>query len=361
MKMKFVFKIIIPVLIAAVLILFAQALVMPKYMDELREGAMIPEYYKEENHGNNDVMFIGDCEVYENFSPAVLWEEYGIPSYIRGSAQQLIWQTYYLMKETYRYDTPKVMVFNVLEMIYNTPESTGDQESREAYNRMNFDGMRWSADKWNSIRLSMTKEEREKDGIWSYVFPLLRYHSRITELSADDWNYLFRKDAVTDNGYLMQVKVNPVLGEFNKRPLVDYSFGDTCWDYLERIRKLCEEHGTQLILIKAPSLSPVWYDEWETQIEEYAAEHSLPYINFLEKQEEIGIDWNTDTYDRGLHLNVYGAEKLTSYFGAYLRDEAGLADRRSDESLAALWTEKTAAYEARKSDMIAAWQKEEEK
>ena len=53
---------------------------------------MIAEYYQEEK--NHDVIFVGDCELYENISPQVLWDEYGINSYIRGSAQQLIWQSY---------------------------------------------------------------------------------------------------------------------------------------------------------------------------------------------------------------------------------------------------------------------------
>ena len=84
---------------------------------------------------HNDVIFIGDCEVYENISPVTLWQEYGITSYIRGSAQQLIWQSYYLLEETLRYETPKVVVFNVLSMKYNEPQN-------EAYNRMTVDGMK---------------------------------------------------------------------------------------------------------------------------------------------------------------------------------------------------------------------------
>ena len=76
--------------VAAILLGLLQALLEPKYMDVSKEGNLIGEYY--DNAGNNDVIFIGDCEVYENFSPITMWEEYGITSYIRGSAQQLIWQ-----------------------------------------------------------------------------------------------------------------------------------------------------------------------------------------------------------------------------------------------------------------------------
>ena len=44
----------------------------PKYMSGVLEGAMTQEYYNEEN--SHDVIFVGDCEVYENFSPVTMWE-----------------------------------------------------------------------------------------------------------------------------------------------------------------------------------------------------------------------------------------------------------------------------------------------
>ena len=84
---------------------FLQRLFMLKHVAATAEGSLIEEYYKEK--GNHDVVFIGDCEVYENFSPITLWEKYGITSYIRGSAQQLIWQSYYLLEETLKYENQK--------------------------------------------------------------------------------------------------------------------------------------------------------------------------------------------------------------------------------------------------------------
>lgn len=328
-----------------------QLLLMPKYMDNTKEGALIAEYY--DNAGNNDVIFIGDCEVYENFSPITLWENHGITSYIRGSAQQLIWQSYYLMEETFRYETPKVVVFNVLSMKYDTPQSTGSQSQREAYNRMTLDGMRWSSSKWNAIMASMTEEERQWEMQYSYIFPLLRYHDRWSQLTRDDFTYWFGKDKVSDNGYLMQTGVKPLEDEHVERPLVDYSFGRNSWDYLNKMTELCKSKGVQLVLIKAPALSPVWWDEWDAQIENYARENDLLYINMLDHLEEIGIDWSTDTYDTGLHLNVYGAEKAADWFGKVLKEKFDLPDRRTEENLNALWTEKANTYHARKEALEA--------
>ena len=183
---------------ALVILILLQMLLVPKYMLHSQEGALIGEYY--ENAGGNDVIFIGDCEVYENFSPITLWEKYGITSYIRGSAQQTIWQSYYLLEETFRYETPKVVVFNVLSMKYDTPESTGSQIRREAYNRMTLDTMRWSSSKWNAIRASMTQEEKEKEALLTYIFPILRYHDRWSQLTWEDFTYWFGRDAALSGG-----------------------------------------------------------------------------------------------------------------------------------------------------------------
>ena len=336
-----------------VILWLLQMLLVPKYMTDVQEGALIAEYYEEA--GNHDVVFIGDCEVYENFSPITMWEEYGITSYIRGSAQQLIWQSYYLMEETFKYETPDVIVFNVLSMKYDTPKSTGSSSQREAYNRMTLDGMRWSSSKWNSIKASMTAEEQEKEGMWLYLFPLLRYHDRWSQLTAEDFEYWLKRDTISHNGYLMQVGVKPVEDEHVERPLVDYDFAPNCYDYLDKMVELCKSHGTQLVLIKAPSLSPVWWDQWDEQLVAYAEENDLLYINFLNYQEKIGIDWSTDTYDTGLHLNVYGTEKLSRYFGQILAEECGVADHRNDPEISSIWAEKTQAYYEEKAQKEAAY------
>lgn len=319
-------------LIIFISLFLLQKLLVPKYVDGIVEGAFIAEYYEEDK--DFDVIFIGDCEVYENFSPVKLWNEYGINSYIRGSAQQYIWQSYYLLEDTLRYETPKVVIFNVQSLQYGKSQN-------EAYNRMTLEGMRWSMSKVNAIRASMTPNEHFLD----YVFPILRYHSRWSEISDEDIRYMFGSENVTHNGYYMRVDVKPAENVPEGRILGDYSFSENAWKYLDMMTELCEENGITFILIKAPSLYPYWYDEWEEQVEDYAVKNNLLYINFLEITDEIGIDYNTDTYDAGLHMNLSGAEKLSVWLGRVLIEEVGLEDRRNEERLQSNWEEKTAAYE----------------
>ena len=103
-----------------------------------------------------------------------------------------------------------------------------------------------------------------------------------------------------------------------------------------------------MLFRSAPSLYPYWYSQWEEQIERYAAENGLRYLNFLELTEETGIDYTKDTYDGGLHMNLSGAEKLSHYLGRILSEEIGLPNRQGESALSAAWAEKSAAYEAEK-------------
>lgn len=340
MKKLCVFGVMLAVL------LFAQVLVMPKYQSSSPEGALIGEYYAVS--GGNDVVFIGDCEVYENFSPAELWRAAGIPSVIRGSPQQTVWQSYWLLEETLRYETPKAVVFNVLALKYDTPESTGSPERREAYNRMTLDGMRWSAAKWNAVQASLTEAERQHGGILSYLFPLLRFHSRWQSLTREDWEGLLHRERVSSMGYLMQTGVVPAGEPIPEPPPENPNFGENSIYWLDRMTELCRERGVELILVKAPSLSPVWWPKWEEQVTQYAERNGLRYYNFLESQQEIGLDWTRDTYDGGLHLNVYGAEKLSRFFAEILTRECGLPDRRGEPEFAARWEEILSDYDARR-------------
>ena len=334
-KKRFLAGLLVVVIVIAALF-FIQKLLIPKYQTGIVEGSMIEEYYKDPS--DHEVIFIGDCEVYENFSTITLWENYGITSYMRGSAQQLIWNSYYLLEDTLRYETPKVVVFNVLALKYNTPQS-------EAYNRMSIDGMKWSRAKVDNIRASMTEEEN----FIEYVFPLLRYHGRWAELTSDDFEHLWSKDLVTHNGYYMRVDTK-AQGEFpDPTPLADYTLGENAMGYLQKMADLCAEKGIELVLIKAPTEFPHWYDEWDAQVVDFAEENDLVYINYIPLQEEIGLDMQQDTYDAGLHLNTQGAEKMADYFGAWLVENYDLTDHRGNPEYDAIWQEKIDFYNEMKA------------
>lgn len=322
----------IVITITILLFFSVQRLVVPKYATDIQEGGFIKEYYKETLP--HEVLMVGDCELYENFSPIVLWEKYGITSYIRGSAQQLPWQSYYLLEEMLQKEKPKVVIFNVLELKNN-------QTKKEEYNRMTLDGMKWSRSKIKAIKTSMLEEE----SFLSYVFPIFRYHSRITELKSEDFQYFSHEKQHTTAGYFMRVDVAPYEeGIWEETEPDSYQFGQKPMEYLDKMRVLCEENNINFLLVKAPSLSPKWYDKWEKQVEDYAKKYNIRYINFLELIDTIGIDYTKDTYDEGLHMNLSGAEKCADYLGNYLKEHYMIEDMRQYEKVKNEWDKKVKFY-----------------
>lgn len=327
------FRNMLAVIWILVLLLAIQKLVVPKYAGDVIEGGFTEEYYEETTP--HDVLMVGDCEVYESFSPVDLWRNFGITSYIRGSAQQLVWQSYYLLEDALKYETPKVVIFNVQALMHAVPQ-------KEEYNRMTLDGMRWSETKFRAIWASMLPEENIQD----YVFPILRYHSRITQLKKEDIVYYNRHKKVSNNGYYMRVDVAPyVEGVWFEEKPENYTFGSKPVEYLDKMRRLCESKGIALVLVKAPSVFPVWYDAYEEQVVYYAEKYGLPYINYLKLLDEVGINYDTDTYDMGLHMNLSGARKMTRYLGQYLTSKYDLKSHMGDETIEKAWEQKEKFYD----------------
>lgn len=375
MKKKAV-HIVISLIIVVTLFFAIQRLVVPKYADKPLEGNFTAEYYKETS--DHEVMLIGDCEVYENINPIEMWQKYGITSYIRGNAQQLTWQSYYMLEDALKYETPKVVVYNIQALTHGEPQ-------REEYNRMTLDGMKWSKTKYNAIRASMCRGENMLD----YFLPLFRYHSRILDVSENDVKYYWKSKPVTHNGYYMRVDVLPVsesdvadsswlLGDqsdeeedvvdpwadienadddLDQSPTIGDSatgkgekFGKYPMEYLDKMRKLCQKKGIKLVLMKAPSLSPEWYDSDNQQVVEYAEKYKLPYINFYELIDTLKIDYETDTYDGGLHMNLNGADKLSDYLGQWLMEKYPLTDYRTDKKMSQIYDKKVRIFENMKKE-----------
>lgn len=341
MKKRIVSAIFCVALLSGALVL-AQAVLTDSRYDN-REGHLLCGYY--EATDAHDVIFVGDCEIYEGVVPTVLYEQYGVTSYVRGSSQQTVWQSYYILEETLKNEPDvKVVVFNVLALKHGkTP--------REEISRMALEDMRWSPSKLQAIKASMTEDET----LISYFLPLLRYHDRWSDLSAEDFKRAFSKhEDITHQGYLMQTDIVSVDPTDTREPdmLLDTALPKISMDYLTRMQALCEQYGAELVLIKSPtnSVKYYWYDEWDEQVRAYAKANNLTYYNFIGMDDELGLDWQTDTYDAGLHLNVYGAEKFTLYLGELLTKHHGLADHRGDAAADALWEQRIADYKKEKTE-----------
>ena len=310
-------KIILKIVVVFILVITINRIFLPKYINENRDGRITQEYYPKAKE--TDVIFVGSSTVHSGIDPRVLMEEQGISAYLRANASQTMWISYYMIEDALRCHVPELVCIDTTFIKY------GDDFVEEPSTRKALDGMRLTPSKINCIRASMGENEKMAD----YIMPLFRFHSRWKELTLDDFRYAYYNKPVTINGYLPDDEV----GAAEPGPLVYEKEGDTELssrnvEYLRKSIELCLDRGIQVMVFKVPAHSPNWSRDYDDQINDIVKEYNLSYINFDDKNDEIGLDYSTDTPDGGSHLNASGAVKFSRYLGEYIRDNYTVSDRR---------------------------------
>ncbi len=267
-----------------------------------------------------DVLFLGSSHAFENFNTGTLWDEYGMASYILSGSVQPMWNTYYYFKEALKTQKPKVIV---LEGYLTTWDEDYIDDSRIIKN--NF-GLRWSLDKFNSIKVS-SPEERWSEFILEYE----QYHTRYRELSSADFlpnqNYRLYDDW---KGFGCNMMTTPletvdVSGVTERVPLYEKTE-----KYYRMILELAREEDIPIVVVISPYAG---IKEEEQQIynaaSDIAKEYGVPFINFNFYIDEMGLDFSTDAGDVS-HLNYRGNQKYSLYFGNYLKENYDIPDRRGE-------------------------------
>lgn len=310
-------KIILKIVLVFILVITLNRIFLPKYISENQDGRITQEYYPKAK--DTDVIFVGSSTVHSGIDPRVLMEEQGISAYLRANASQPMWISYYMIEDALRCHTPELVCIDTTFIKY------GDDFVEEPSTRKALDGMRLTPSKIKCIKASMGEDEKMAD----YIMPLFRFHSRWKELTLDDFKYAYYNKPVTVNGYLPDDEVEAA----KPGPLVYEKEGDTALSsrnvgYLKKSIELCQDKGIQVMVFKVPAHSPNWSRDYDEQISDIVNEYGLSYINFDDKNDEMGMDYSIDTPDGGSHLNASGAVKFSRYLGEYIRENYVVSDRR---------------------------------
>lgn len=57
-----------------------------------------------------DVLILGSSHAFEDVNTGVLWEQHGMASYVLAGSVQLMWNTYYYLKEALKTQTPQLII-----------------------------------------------------------------------------------------------------------------------------------------------------------------------------------------------------------------------------------------------------------
>lgn len=254
-----------------------------------------------------DILVLGDSESYTCFSPLLLWKDTGYTSYTCGTDSQKLPYTKLMLERALENQNPKLVILETLT-IYR-PIYLGDMALEEV----------------------------------SRQLPLFRYHDRWKHLSPADLTptvtateqnaykghvYRDRVDPCPNQNYMLPTQQAATI------PLVNRHYVQAIWE-------ICQSRDIPLLLISAPS--PInWNTERHNGIQALSQELGCPYLDL--NLENLSIDWSRDTFDRGDHLNHFGAVKVTNFLANYLQNQYGLSDHRNDSAYES-WNQLLASYE----------------
>ncbi|MGI6008342.1 MAG: hypothetical protein ACOX8E_12725 [Ruminococcus sp.] len=298
------------ILIAVLMGMSIQLTKLSRENDELiqsRDKSLIKIQKEPEN--TVDVLMLGDSLCYTAFSPMQLWDQNGITSYIGGQSGQKINETYYMLKTALETQSPRLVVIEADVLLRGQYGLTGLKEII-----------------------------REKG---SHYFPVFRYHNV--------WKPLLMGTEYAEEsykGFMIRDTIAPYIGgEYMKATDKQIKLSDFVTEYMNRIIQLCEEEEINLLLVSTPSPANYNYKKYNA-LKTYAKEHSLPYLDMNLKVKKLGLNWKADSLDKGDHVNLMGAVKITRYLAEYLEKHYDLPDHRGDKAYEA-WERESREYKVK--------------
>lgn len=279
-----------------------------------------------------DVLFLGSSHCFCAVDVANLWENHGIAAYSMAISGQDLASSYHCLVEALKTQKPKVVLLESFSATTHGYEDRGNlYRNLLAYQpSLNF---------LQAIQ-DMAAEDEWKDFVLKW--PIL--HTRYRELQRED----FLQKRPVYMGYEANLRTWPVeLRNYNGEETLP--IGEEEEEWLRRIISLAKEEDVQLCFFLAPVAEEEYRLKMHKYVQDLAEANMVPYLNLLQLQEELELDPNTDFVD-SLHMNHYGAQKVTEYLGTYLKENYELEDKRGFQQYA-LWDENVKARQHEMSNV----------
>ncbi len=342
-KLAIITKTILFLLIGIILFFLITPIFIPKMVNE-KLGfyrAIIQGFYAEPKN-SLDVVILGDSSVYKGISPIKMWEEYGFTSYNFASPSQKMWDNYYCLKEVIKYQKPKVIVLNIDQAF--TEEPMVEMRQRFLYNNM--------PDSINKVKAIMDPvQKNKKKDIATLLFPMIRFHGRWSELKDEDFLLAYSNYYYAFKGYQMTKGAKPYDGNKNymQKENKKNKIGPKAKEYLTKMIETCRENKIQLLFIETPA-PKTWNKTKHREMKKWAIQNNIPFFDMNLVTKDLQMDWNKDTTDKGYHMNILGAEKISKCLGNYLKAQYQLPNHKEDANYKQ-WEKDTQEYEFKKQEL----------
>ena len=314
---KLIIKSAILVILIAVLLTLLSPFFIPKwvegqvsngnsYMTTTTDGF----FALEEN--SLDIIFIGSSQILRGIDPCLLYDEFGIESYLRATVVQPPQVSYYYLKNALKTQSPETVVadFSALYTEY-------DFDEREAYVRYAFDTMPLDLDKTVALADIINKSKEQR--ILDYIFPTVFYHDRWNEITEFDKFYPFSKDKSDPNrgSILLDGCIPQEYTPYDGNAEEGEAYCENSLYWYQKMIDLCKEKGIRLIMLRTPRND--WNENRYISDKALADNNGVEFIDFnlTSYYNKAKLNAGEDFYDRN-HLTREGARKMTRVIGEYL-------------------------------------------
>lgn len=276
------------------------------FLPERRDYGATWDMFLEEEPNSIDALFLGSSLSYCDVVPAVLYQESGLACYVMAGPKQPMALVYHYLSECLRTQTPDTVFVECTGLLF---ECSGEENE---FIKANIAYMPWGIN-----RLLPTLEYTSGDVLAELLFPLGAYHMRWPEIRPVNFTPM-GADPLAGYTFLDSV----CLLSQRKERIVAEGFADDPMGYgpnlraVEKIARLCDERGINLVFYFAPSMGPA-PAEWKARIMDDFDSLGLELTDLNDRFDEFGFDISTDFFD-SFHLNCRGAEKFSRWLGQRL-------------------------------------------
>ncbi|MBR5873665.1 MAG: hypothetical protein IKY90_02890 [Oscillospiraceae bacterium] len=319
MNFKLIIKYVKILSVTAILFLgglyFADRLVTPV--------GEIEEFYDEPKN-SIDVLIVGGSHTMCSVSATSIYDNTGLTAYNLSTWSQPVWVSYHYIVEALKYQNPQIVILDAFGSFYDRSYFTGVD-----VDLVSDDFAQLMKPSLNLLQLNLARRRVQvTKKVWEEYLNITKYHTRITELTEEDWQKIFIDNSTPAKGY----------GPFyTKEDFSGYEYPVTtetrdlypyAEEYLLKIINLCKEKGIKLALVKIPHIADENDIMLVNTIHRIAEENGVDFLDY-NSSNVLELDFSYDWADHG-HLNNYGAKKATEAVSNYI-NTLGVVSEHSDE------------------------------
>lgn len=286
------------------------------------DRAIVSGYYAEPKN-SLDVVYIGGSACFVFWAPMVAWKEYGIPSYDFGVNTIPADALKYCIKEVLKTQSPKLIILDIRPFQYRDSE----QPVWEVPVRNITDSMAYSLNRASLID-SVVRNKLKTDET-EYQLDIAKYHSRWKALGESSFQYIFNNREFIDKGFYFVPKYEKQVYQDLRNVTDTLPVSDETNALLIDLLQYCRTLNTKILFVTNSYVETEEHRKVYNYLKAEVNAYGFDYINTNDYNGEMGLDYSRDLYNIA-HVNIFGAEKYTTFLGKYIAEKYSLEDKRGD-------------------------------